>query len=277
MKHITAILMCSLVALCAVGQTMTDVDNHQHYGFKEMGETLDANFALLETDATLQPLVITNANGQMWFSNVNVIGTLTSTNLTTTTEAVAGSFDADDFTCNAAAGLDTKTTGTLVLGAVTADAIDIGKTTEIITLKGPVNTDEAVTMDTTLGVTGPSTLALFASTIITTNAYTITSADYGTMIVVNTNTAVALTLPANGAAIGSWVDVATHSSVSDSCIPTIATATADTLVIIGAIDGDSLTYGSGHRIGAYARFWSDGAFWHYANLGPTDSTENDSD
>ena len=120
-------------------------------------------------------------------------------------------------------------------------------------------------------------LAAFTCTTITTNAYPITSANYNTMILVNTNAAVAITLPANGAAAGSWVDVAVHSSATDACAPTIATATADTLVIIGGIDGDSVTYGTGHRIGAYARFWSDGSFWHYVNMGPTTLTENDSD
>ena len=120
-------------------------------------------------------------------------------------------------------------------------------------------------------------LAAFTSTTITTNAYVITAANYNTMILVNTNAAVALTLPANGAAAGSWVDVAVHSSATDDCVPTIAAATADTLVIINGIDGDSVTYGSGHRIGAYARFWSDGSFWHYVNMGPTTLTENDSD
>jgi hypothetical protein len=119
------------------------------------------------------------------------------------------------------------------------------------------------------GVQGNST--------ITTNAYTIDSDDYGTMILVNTNTAVAITLPANGAAAGSWVDVVVHSDATDSCIPTVATATADTLIIIGAKDGDSVTYGTGHRIGAYCRLWSDGAFWHYVNMGPTTITENDTD
>ena len=117
----------------------------------------------------------------------------------------------------------------------------------------------------------------FTCTTITTNAYPITSANYSTMILVNTNAAVAITLPANGAAAGSWVDVAVHSSATDACAPTIATATADTLVIINGIDGDSVTYGTGHRIGAYARFWSDGSFWHYVNMGPTTLTENDSD
>jgi len=81
-------------------------------------------------------------------------GTVTS-NLT-----VSLVVDADSVTVDAAgAGLDVQSTGKLNVGTATADAIDIGKTTEVITLLGPVNTDEAVTMDTTLGVTGIATLS----------------------------------------------------------------------------------------------------------------------
>jgi hypothetical protein len=97
------------------------------------------------------------------------------------------------------------------------------------------------------------------------------------MVLIATNGAVSITLPANGAAAGAWIDFAVESSMTDSCIPTIATATADTLVMINGIDADSVTFGTGHRIGAYCRMWSDGSFWHYQNMGPTTITVNDSD
>ncbi len=72
--------------------------------------------------------------------------------------AVFTTIDGNSLTVDAAgAGVDAQSAGKLNIGTATADAIDIGKTTEIITLLGPVNTDEAVTMDTTLGVTGNAT------------------------------------------------------------------------------------------------------------------------
>jgi len=108
-----------------------------------------------------------------------------------------------------------------------------------------------------------------------TTSRTVTSADYGKLISVTTNAAVAVTLPANGAAIGSWFDIATGASSDDDCAITVSAATADTLVGPNDVDLDSVTWGTGHRIGAYARFWSDGSFWHVLNLGGTTMTYTD--
>jgi len=72
---------------------------------------------------------------------------------------VDATIDATAITVDAGAGIDVKTTGTLDLGVTTADAVDISKTTEITTIKGLLNVDEAVTLDTTLGVTGITDLS----------------------------------------------------------------------------------------------------------------------
>ena len=115
--------------------------------------------------------------------------------------------------------------------------------------------------------------AVSTMTTITTNAYVLTSANYGSSILVNTNAAVAITLPANGAAVGSWVEVGVIGT--DDCAPTISAATADTLIGPNDIDLDSVTWATGHRINALARFWSDGAKWHVLNLGGTTMTYTD--
>ena len=111
----------------------------------------------------------------------------------------------------------------------------------------------------------------------TTNAIVLTANDYNQIQTIHTNAAVAITLPANGAPAGTWIDVAVHGAASDDCAPTIAAATADTLITTNSADSDSVTYGSGHRIGAHAHFWSDGSFWHAENRGGTTMTVNDSD
>jgi hypothetical protein len=59
---------------------------------------------------------------------------------------------------------------------------------------------------------------------------------------------------------------------TDACAPTVAAASADTLVGPNDVDLDSVTYGTGHRIGAYLRVISDGSYWHAINLGTTTMT-----
>jgi len=141
--------------------------------------------------------------------------------------------------------------------------------------------DASVTTAATAGNTGLSltvgTLTARADAVVqlTTTNRTVTSADYGKIIIINTNAAVTLTLPANGATAGSWVEVVVHGSATDACAPTIAAATADTLVGPNDVDLDSVTWGTGHRIGAQAKFWSDGTLWHVRNLGGTTMTYTD--
>ena len=108
----------------------------------------------------------------------------------------------------------------------------------------------------------------------TTNI-TLTSANYGTVVMVTSNAAVAVTLPANGAAAGSYIDIMTGAGSTDSCAPTISAATTDTLVGPNDQDLKSVTWATGHRINAYARFISDGSFWHVQNLGGTTMTYTD--
>jgi hypothetical protein len=132
------------------------------------------------------------------------------------------------------------------------------------------------TVGGTLGVTGVTTLtgatrALVNSTeVITATTLAITSAHYGKALLINTNAAVAVTLPANGAAAGSWFDVVIIGS--DACAPTISAATADTLIAPNDAAADSVTFGTGHRIGAAVRFISTGSFWIAINLGSTTMT-----
>ena len=104
----------------------------------------------------------------------------------------------------------------------------------------------------------------------TSNSRTCTSADYGKTIFVSHGGAVAITLPANGAAAGSWIDFIVTGS--DSTAPTISTATVDTLITVNDAAADSVTYGSGHRIGAAVRIISNGTKWIAINLGSTTMT-----
>jgi len=73
--------------------------------------------------------------------------------------ALTGTLDIPNVTVDAGAGIDTATAGSLNVGVTTATSVNIGKTTKVTTVKGTLNVDEAVTLDTTLGVTGVATLS----------------------------------------------------------------------------------------------------------------------
>lgn len=149
-----------------------------------------------------------------------------------------------------------------------------------LTVAGDSTFGHAVTMGsaaigTNLVVSGAITgrVPVWTTATQATTSKTCTSADYGKVIVLATNDAIAVTLPANGAAAGSWIDFMVTGT--DDCAPTVAAATADTLIGPNDVDLDSVTYGTGHRIGAYLRVVSDGAKWHAINLGTTTMTGND--
>ena len=103
----------------------------------------------------------------------------------------------------------------------------------------------------------------------------LTSAHYGKTVSVIGAVTNAITLPANGITIGTKIGVALGAGTTDATVVTISAATADTLVGPGDQDLDSVTWGSGHRIGAIALFISDGSFWHVQNLGGTTMTYTD--
>ena len=136
-----------------------------------------------------------------------------------------------------------------------------------------VGPNGATTVATTLDVTGASRLGAITTVKDITDTRVCTSADYGKIILLATNTTVAVTLPANGAAAGSWIEFAAANQtailpiVNATWVVTISAATADTLIGPNDIDLKSITWPTGHRIGAHARFWSDGFFWHVDALG----------
>lgn len=175
-------------------------------------------------------------------------------------------------TFNQKVTLTTTVTTLAVSGAAT-----VGTTlgvTGATTLGSTLGVTGAATLSSTLAATGAARLQVRSPLVLTATAITLTNAVHGgQVIMVNTNDAVTITLPANGAAAGTWFDVAVMGS--NDCAPTVAAATQDTLVGPNDPDLDSVTWGTGHRMGAYARFISDGAFWHVLNLGGTTMTYTD--
>jgi hypothetical protein len=143
-------------------------------------------------------------------------------------------------------------------------------TVQNLTATGTADITGAATVGGALTVTGALRPSVVSTLEITATTLTVTSAHYGKTLLINTNAAVAVTLSANGAAAGSWLDVIVIGS--DACAPTIAAATADTLITANDAAADSVTFGTGHRIGAAVRFISTGAYWVAINLGSTTMT-----
>jgi len=138
------------------------------------------------------------------------------------------------------------------------------------TIAGPVS------MGSTATVTGALTAPVIAAgTTITTATATADSTYYGKVTLITTNGQVDVTLPANGAAVGSWMDFLV--TVENGAAVTFAAAIADTLVTANSLDSDSVGFATGHRIGAYVRFVSTGSVWVALNLGNTTMTVTDTD
>jgi hypothetical protein len=167
------------------------------------------------------------------------------------------------------------TFGRATAGAVTLTAVDSDANADITLVPGGTGV-------LTLGDVTDSTVRIPLMAVVTdaTTNRVVTSADYGKMILLTSNSVCTITLPANGTAAGAWFEIAPANrsatvKVSDGCAPVISAATADTLIGPNDVDLKSVTWGTGQRIGAKARFWSDGFFWHVDNLGGTTMTYND--
>lgn len=85
-------------------------------------------------------------------TNATVGGTLGVTGVATfTAESVHDlGIDADYITTDAGAGIDTKTEGTLMIGAATADKVEIADTSITTEVQGPLTVVGATTLATTL-------------------------------------------------------------------------------------------------------------------------------
>lgn len=97
--------------------------------------TCDAVYALVNTDV---PALIADQNGDR-----AITGDLTVTSNGTFGAAV----DADNYTCDADAGVDTQAEGTLELGAATADKVEIADTGVSTDVEGPLVVKEDITSD----------------------------------------------------------------------------------------------------------------------------------
>ena len=154
-------------------------------------------------------------------------------------------------------GIDTAGATALYVGEEAAASLLLGATDCPTTVSGTLKTT-AILTSTEAGATG-----------------TLDADDYGTIVMCTQAGAVTLTLPANGIAAGTWIDVMQGNPADNTTAITVEAATADTLIGPNDVDLDSITFPAGSRIGGYARFISNGSFWQVQNLGGTTMTYTD--
>lgn len=108
-----------------------------------------------------------------------------------------------------------------------------------------------------------------------TNAstWTLANTDYGKTFNCPGKAAQVVNLPANGAPAGLWFRFI--GTGDNNYAPVFTAATADTLIGPNDADLDSVTYGSGHRIGFCLKLISNGTYWVAINEGSTTITGND--
>ena len=175
----------------------------------------------------------------------------------TITHVADAGVDAPNYTCNPEAGLDPEGAGELRLGYAAATSVTIADTSVPTAVRGSLR------------------MAGYANTLTAGTTLTLTSAHYGQYMTFTNQAAITVQLPANGAPAGTWIDVAQGTVQNNTTAITVEAATTDTLIGPNDIDLKSVTWGAGHRIGCYARFISDGGFWHVLNLGGTTMTYTD--
>jgi hypothetical protein len=170
-----------------------------------------------------------------------------------------------------------KVTGTLATtGAVTAGG-NVTLSNGATLVNGDANTltitEATVAVVGAITASGAATLPLLPIVAETGENLTLTAALHaGKVVAVSSAGACAITLPANDTAAGTWIDVVCIGT--NSTAPTISAAVADTLIAPNDDEADSVTFGSGHRIGAYVRFIATGAKWVAVNVGSTTMTVN---
>jgi len=240
------------------------------------GSFTDANIgdlAYVEDDQT-----VTTAASATYDVIAGVIVDVDASGVWVDTYAIGGS-GAASVTTLAASGAATLGSTLSVAGAATltgngiANELDARTATSLLIGKATATSVTFGASDAPTIIAG--TLTAPAKTVVAeaTTSRVCTAADYGKLLIISSNAAVAITLPANGATAGSQIDFMIAGT--DDCAPTVSAATADTLIGPNDVDLDSVTYGTGHRIGAYLRVVSDGTYWHAINLGTTTMSGND--
>lgn len=111
---------------------------------------------------------------------VNLLGAVN--NLNATDVYVPNDLEVDGVVY-ADGGVDRATAASLVIGATNASAVDISKSGVMTTIKGTLNVDEAVTLDSSLGVSGTTTFEKSANPVYiysSTDTFGITKGNWTT-------------------------------------------------------------------------------------------------
>lgn len=222
--------------------------------------------------------------------NTTIAGTLAVTGASTLTGATTfgAGYTGTGATLTALGAFSTKgaivgATTLAITGNSSLASVDVGGTyatgtavtisaTGNIQANGTLTVDGASALTGAVSIAGAATIPVVAVKTITCAAGTtvIDSTYYGKTCFITGAAAQAITLPANGATAGTYMEFVVTGA--DTSIPTFSTATVDTLITVNDQAADSVTFGTGHRIGACVKFISNGANWIAVNVGSTTMT-----
>lgn len=160
---------------------------------------------------------------------------------------------------------NTPTLITPVIGVATGTSLALGGGTALATTNR-TGTGNLV-LETSPTLVTP--IISKATTTSTSTSLTFTSAHYGLTVFWSPGGTATATLPANGAAAGTWFDVILCTSQT----VTISAATVDTLITVNDATADSVAFSTANlKLGSNVRFISNGSYWIAINLGSTTMT-----
>lgn len=208
-------------------------------------------------------------------SIVGITGTLAQFNTAVTDADLARTDAGNTFTGASTASAWVLTSPTITTGITptTDDGAALGSTSnkfsDVFLASGAVvnfNSGNATLTHSTGALafnSVPVSIPVRPTVTSTATSVTFTSTNYGQEFLWSPSGTATATLPANGAAAGSWFDVylLTNQTI------TISSATVDTLITFNDLTADSVAFSTASaKIGGLIRFISNGSFWVATNL-----------
>ena len=167
--------------------------------------------------------------------DISNAGAITGATGITTTSTV----DADDFTCNVSAGLDTQTGGALLLGAATATSVEINDSGQLTDIQGTLSVDEAATFDATVSFDDNIDIDLIAADQVHISSTDVASGTAGLVVIDDNRTGTNNDVVAEAALVVDSTGVFGASFVDGR----VAFATGADLDINASIDYDTAVAG----------------------------------
>jgi len=214
----------------------------------------------LAIDATCFLLFVSDSGTVVNFPRTNTGLLYNSVTNAITATTFIGALSGNATTATTATAADTVKTSNEAADTTCFIAFFTASGTQTLEPKNNTN----LTFDSSIGRLGATSVLApkLVTTTSTSTSLTLTSTNYGTTIYWSPTGVATGTLPANGAAAGSWIRIKVLTNQNT----TISAATADTLITTGDTTADSVAFTTANqKIGAEYFFESNGTVWIASN------------